>query len=405
MTQQQSQGQRGARGHQLAAEPRQASSQGNQENTLGTSVTNRGDALSRSSAVQGSIGEASRTQSARPAEKPSAGGWPHRHLLDVDALSVEEMTLLMRTAATMEGVLKREVKKVPTLRGKTVLTLFYEPSTRTRVSFETAGKLLSADVINISVAQSSVAKGESLVDTALTLQASAVDVLVLRHPGAGAPYLLARRLERMCVINAGDGAHAHPTQALLDVFTLYKRLGGLEGRKVAIVGDIAHSRVARSDLWALARMGARVVLCGPPTLIPWDLFQGAREDASHPLSAVEVEMDIAKAAQDADVVMALRLQTERQQEGLVPSLREYARYWQVNEHVMARAKPGALLMHPGPMNEGVEISAGVARSAQSVIDEQVTNGLAVRMAVLFLLATPHETPQDGPFGSAQGRAP
>ena len=327
-----------------------------------------------------------------PEPRPPVAAWAHRHLLDVDALSLEDLELVMRTATTMEGVLKREVKKVPTLRGKTVLTLFYEPSTRTRVSFETAGKLLSADVINISVGQSSVAKGESLVDTALTLQASAGDVLVVRHTDAGAPYLLARRLERMCVINAGDGAHAHPTQALLDVFTLCKRLGSLQGRKVAIVGDIAHSRVARSDLWAFTRMGARVVLCAPPTLTPWDLLRDTNSDSTHPLRTVVVEAEIAKAVKDADVVIALRLQRERQQQGLVPSVREYARYWQVNERVMALANPNALLMHPGPMNEGVEISAGVARGAQSVIDEQVTNGLAVRMALLFLLATPHQSP-------------
>jgi aspartate carbamoyltransferase catalytic subunit len=311
-------------------------------------------------------------------------------LLDVDTLSPEELGQVMRVAATMEGVLHREVKKVPTLRGKTVLTVFYEPSTRTRVSFETAGKLLSADVINISVPQSSVVKGESLVDTMLTLQASAADVLVVRHQDAGAPYLIARHMRRTAVINAGDGAHAHPTQALLDLFTICKRLGSLAGRKVVIVGDIAHSRVTRSDLWAFAKMGAHVVLSGPPTLMPLDLLKGSHDDQAHPFHDVDVEPDLSKAAQDADVVMALRLQKERQQDGLIPSLREYARAWQVNEAVMKLAKPDALLMHPGPMNEGVEISPAAAHGAQSVIEEQVTNGLAVRMAVLFLLATAHE---------------
>ena len=323
-------------------------------------------------------------------ESVAREAWNQRHLLDVDTLSQEEMSQVLRLAATMEGVLHREVKKVPTLRGKTVLTVFYEPSTRTRVSFETAGKLLSADVINISVPQSSVVKGESMVDTMLTLQASAADVLVVRHPDAGAPYLIARHMRRTAVINAGDGAHAHPTQALLDLFTICKRLGSLAGRKVVIVGDVTHSRVARSDLWAFTKMGAHVVISGPPTLMPWDLLKGCHDDQAHPFHGVDVETDLSKAAQDADVVMALRLQKERHQDGLIPSLREYARAWQVNEAVMKIARPEALLMHPGPMNEGVEISPAVAHGAQSVIEEQVTNGLAVRMAVLFLMATAHE---------------
>ncbi|MSQ11125.1 MAG: aspartate carbamoyltransferase catalytic subunit [Dehalococcoidia bacterium] len=321
-------------------------------------------------------------------------GWTQRHLLDLDALSADELALVMRTAEVMEGVLRREVKKVPTLRGRTVMTLFYEPSTRTRVSFETAGKLLSAAVVNVSVQQSSVAKGESFLDTALTLQASAADVLVVRHPHAGAPYLVARHLQRTAVVNAGDGAHAHPTQALLDLYTLQRRLGSLQGRKVVMVGDAAHSRVARSNLWGLAKLGARVTLCAPPTLVPWDLLNGREQAPDHPFRNVEVESDLRTAVRGADVLMALRIQKERQRAGLIPSLREYAEHWQVTDEVMALAGPGALLMHPGPMNEGVEVSSSVAHGAQSVIEEQVTNGLAVRMAVLFLVAAPQESQRE-----------
>jgi aspartate carbamoyltransferase catalytic subunit len=241
-----------------------------------------------------------------------------------------------------------------------------------------------------------VEKGESLLNTALTLQAAGADVLVVRHPHSGAPYFLARHLSATHVVNAGDGAHAHPTQALLDLFTMQERLhrepaepmGSLEGRRVVLVGDIAHSRVARSNLWGLVRAGAQAVLCGPPTLMPWDLLKGRDETPGHPLAGVQVELDLDRAVQGADVVMALRLQKERQQAGLLPSLREYARLWQVNEERVARAKPGALVMHPGPMNEGVEISPGVAHGAQSLIEEQVTNGVAVRMALLLLLCTP-----------------
>lgn len=314
--------------------------------------------------------------------------WRHRHILDVDTLTPQEIDLILNLAASMKQVLQREVKKVPSLRGKTILTCFYEPSTRTRVSFETAGKLLSADVINLQASGSSVEKGESLVDTLLTLQATAADVLVLRHPHAGAPYLAARWLQRTAVVNAGDGTHAHPTQALLDLFTLREHLGPLEGRKVVIVGDIAHSRVARSNLWGLTKGGARVVLCGPPTLLPWDMLNGRRETPGHPFASVEVETDLDKAIVDADAVMALRLQRERMQAGLIPSLREYIALWQVNEQRLARARPGALVLHPGPMNEGIEISPGVAHGSQSVIEEQVTNGVAVRMAILYLLCTP-----------------
>ncbi|MSP78187.1 MAG: aspartate carbamoyltransferase catalytic subunit [Dehalococcoidia bacterium] len=316
--------------------------------------------------------------------------WQHRHLLDLDTLSMDELELLLKTAETMQGVLQRDVKKVPTLRGRVIITLFYEASTRTRMGFEMAGKLLSADVINITVGSSSVVKGETLLDTILTLQASTADVIVIRHGDSGAPYMAARVLTHTSVVNAGDGAHAHPTQGLLDLFTVQKQLGSLTGRKIVLVGDIAYSRVARSDLWGFTRMGAQVVLCAPPTLLPWDLLNGRTECQGHPFSSVEIEPDLRKAARDADVVMALRLQQERQQAERIPSLREYARYWQVNEEVLSLAKPNALVMHPGPMNEGVEISSSVAHGAQSVVEQQVSNGLAVRMAVLYLLGAPRE---------------
>ncbi|MFN3974330.1 MAG: aspartate carbamoyltransferase catalytic subunit [Dehalococcoidia bacterium] len=311
----------------------------------------------------------------------------HRHILDLDTFTHQDIDLVLNLATSMKQVLQRDVKKVPSLRGRTIITCFYEASTRTRISFETAGKLLSADVINMQASGSSVEKGESLVDTLLTLQATAADVLVLRHPHAGAPYLAARWLQRTSVVNAGDGTHAHPSQALLDLFTLREHLGALAGRKVVIVGDIAHSRVARSNLWGLTKAGAQVVLCGPPTLLPWDMLNGRRDIPGHPFASVEVETHLDKAIEGADAVMALRLQLERMQAGLVPSLREYVALWQVNEQRLARARPGALVLHPGPMNEGVEISPGVAHGSQSVIEEQVTNGVAVRMALLYLLCT------------------
>ena len=248
----------------------------------------------------------------------AAGGLRRRHVLDLDDFSREEVELVLRTAAAMKGVLRREIKKVPTLRGRVIITLFYEVSTRTRVSFEEAGKVLSADVINMQATGSSVEKGESLLNTALTLQAMGVDLIVVRHPHSGAPYFMARHLERSGVINAGDGLHAHPTQALLDLYTIQERLGSLEGRKVVIVGDVLHSRVARSDLWGLTALGARVVLCGPPTLLPLELLRpppGYPSPREYPLARVEVETDLDRACEGADVVMALRLQLERQAGG------------------------------------------------------------------------------------------
>ena len=301
----------------------------------------------------------------------------------------------MQTADAMKEVLGREVPRVPALRGKTIVTLFYEASTRTRASFELAGKALGADVINIAAGGSSVEKGESLIDTVRTLQAVGADVLVMRHWASGAPYLVARPV-RARVINGGDGSHAHPTQALLDLYTIRAHLGDIRGRRIVIVGDIAHSRVARSNIWALSTMGAEVVVCGPPTLLPAGFRVGAGFKPARPegldtderlaLPPVQVETDLDRAVEGADVVMALRLQKERMQSGLLPSLREYATLYQLNEERLSRARTGALVMHPGPMNEGIEISPALAGSLQSVIEEQVTNGVAVRMAALYLLA-------------------
>jgi len=330
--------------------------------------------------------------------------WRRRHLLDLDDFSAGELELVLETTDAMKEVLARDVPRVPALRGTTVVTLFYEDSTRTRASFELAGKVLGADVINISASGSSIQKGESLIDTVQTVQAIGADVLVLRHPSSGAPYLAARHAA-FRVVNAGDGMHAHPTQALLDVYTIRSRLGDVRGRKIVIVGDIAHSRVARSNLWSLTALGAEVVVCGPPTLLPIGLDgvlrqaqdgalrqaqDGAEErDPSTALRAgfppVRVEHDLDRAIEGADAVMALRLQRERMEGGLLPSLREYTRLYQVNGDRLARAKPGAVVLHPGPMNEGIEISADVAHGARSLIEEQVTNGVAVRMAVLYLL--------------------
>ena len=306
--------------------------------------------------------------------------WQHHHVLDIDDFTAEEIELTLQTADAMNEVLSRPIKKVPTLRGKTIITLFYEPSTRTRVSFELAAKNLSADVVNISASASSVTKGESLVDSLGTLQALGADIVVIRHPQSGAPYLIARYLKSR-IVNAGDGWHAHPTQALLDLYTIRKHKGNLRGLKAVIIGDIMHSRVARSNIWGLTTMGAEVTLCCPPTLLP----AGMGKQHEH-FPRVKVEPDIALALIGADIVMALRLQLERQQSGLLPSLREYVQLYQLNESRLAIAKPDALVLHPGPVNEGVEISPGVAHGPQSVIDEQVTNGVAVRMALLYLIA-------------------
>jgi len=280
----------------------------------------------------------------------------------------------------MKEVLSRPIKKVPTLRGKPVTTLFYESSTRTRLSFELAAKNLSADVSNLSASISSVTKGESLVDTLVTLQALGADIVVMRHPQSGVPSIATKYIEAS-IVNAGDGWHAHPTQALLDLYTIRAHKGGLKGLKAVIIGDIMHSRVARSNIWGLTTMGVEVTLCGPPTLLPTGLDK--QTDWFPP---VGIEPDIELALEGADVVMMPRLQLERQQRGLLPSIREYIQLYQLTESRLARAKAGALVLHPGPVNEGVEISPAVAHGAQSVIDEQVANGVAVRMALLYLLA-------------------
>src|SRR5258708_4105453 len=303
-----------------------------------------------------------------------------KDVLDLDDFSPEEIDQVMVTAESMREVMSRPIRRVPPLRGKTIVNLFYEPSTRTRISFELAAKNLSADVVNVSASGSSVEKGESLVDTVRTLQALGADIVVIRHQMAGAAYLVAKHL-RGSVVNAGDGWHAHPTQALVDAFTIRQKLGRIAGLTVLIVGDILHSRVARSNIWGMTRMGAKVILCGPPTLIPDFGTNGHRAG----LPAIEVCFDLDRCIGRADVVMALRIQRERQDGGLLPSLREYVRLYQLNQERLAKARPDALVMHPGPMNEGIEIAPDVARSTQSAIEEQVTNGVAVRMALLYLL--------------------
>jgi aspartate carbamoyltransferase catalytic subunit len=325
---------------------------------------------------------------------PAAAPWTRRHLLDLDDFTRDEIEIVMSTTDAMKEVLGRDVPRVPALRGRTIITLFYEASTRTRASFEIAGKALGADVINVAAGGSSIEKGESLIDTVRTLQAVGADALVIRHPASGAPYLVARHVQA-AVINGGDGAHAHPTQAFLDLYTMRSHLGDLRGKRVVIVGDIAHSRVARSNIWGLATLGAHIVACAPPTLLPAGTrpvgangIRPQRPDTNENLALppIEVETNLDRAIEDADVVMTLRLQKERMSSGLLPSIREYATLYQLTEERLSRARTGALVMHPGPMNEGIEISPAVASSLQSVIEEQVTNGVAVRMAVLYLLA-------------------
>ena len=317
-------------------------------------------------------------------QAPSDGQKVHRHVLDLDDFSPSEITTVLDNTGAMNEVLLRDIKKVPTLRGRVIVTLFYEASTRTRISFEEAGKVLSADVINVSGSGSSVEKGESLLNTVLTLQSMGVDVIVIRHHHSGAPYLLAKHLDTVSVINAGDGIHAHPTQGLLDIYTIREKLGDLNGLKIVIVGDVLHSRVARSNIWGFTKMGAQGTLCGPSTLLPSDFLERNRQPVDdHTLASVKVTTDLDDAIEGADVVMALRLQQERQNGGFLPSLREYVRRWQVTDMRLARANPNVLVMHPGPMNEGIELSTDVAYGGRSVIEEQVRNGVAVRMALLY----------------------
>jgi aspartate carbamoyltransferase catalytic subunit len=299
--------------------------------------------------------------------------WQRKDLLGIQDLSVDEINTLLNAAGAFKQVGKRAIKKVPSLRGKTLVNLFIEPSTRTRSSFELAAKRLSADVINIDTTASSLVKGETLKDTALNLQALNVDIIVIRHSAAGAPHFLASFL-KASVINAGDGAHEHPTQALLDALTIREKTGRIEGLNVTILGDILYSRVARSNIWLLTKLGARVTLAGPSTLVPRVFEQfGCR-----------VTHDIEEAIRDADVINLLRIQHERQRKTMFPSIGEYTVMFGLNKERFARTKPDALIMHPGPINRGVEIDSEIADCGRSVILEQVTNGLAVRMAVLFL---------------------
>jgi len=302
-------------------------------------------------------------------------GLERKDLLGIEELSVGEIQLILDTASSFKEIAARPIKKVPTLRGRTVVNLFFESSTRTRASFEIAEKRLSADTINFASTGSSVSKGESLLDTARTMEAMAPDILVMRHASSGAPHFIARMC-RSKVVNAGDGMHEHPTQALLDAFTIRERKGKLEGLRVAILGDILHSRVARSNLWLLGKVGAEVVLAGPPTLMPPGVERlGAR-----------VARTVDEAVEGADVVMMLRIQTERLSGNAFPSAREYFRLFGLTPKRLARAQSDAILMHPGPMNRGVEIDSALADGPGSVILDQVTNGVAIRMAVLYLLA-------------------
>ena len=298
-----------------------------------------------------------------------------KDLLGIRDLPVEEILLILETAESFKEVTGRDIKKVPTLRGKTVVNLFFEPSTRTRTSFELAAKRLSADVINFAASTSSVVKGETLLDTARNIEAMRADFIVLRHPVAGAPNMLAHTL-RAAVINAGDGWHEHPTQALLDLFTLREKKRAFQGLRLAIVGDIAHSRVARSNIFALVKLGAEVRVVGPPTMVPLEIER----------LGVTVFYNLDEALRGADVIMMLRLQLERQGIALFPSIREYARLYCLTQERLQLASPDVLVMHPGPINRGVEIAPEVADSVASVILEQVTNGVAVRMAMLYLLS-------------------
>lgn len=323
----------------------------------------------------------------RGASAPADGAahrWTHRHLLDTEALTWADLELVMRTAEAMAEVVAGRVPAEAPLRGVNVTNLFYEASTRTRVSFELAAKKVGADLVNVTASGSSVTKGESLLDTMRTLEAAGARILVIRHPNAGAPHLVARRFGGS-VVNAGDGSHAHPTQALLDLYTMRAHLpgGSVRGRKVVILGDVLHSRVARSNLWTLTAAGADVWLCGPATLLRGFDAWAARGVAG--TRSFTVTSDVGAALGDADVVMALRIQKERMASGLLPSLGEYASRFGLTLERLALAKPEALVMHPGPMNEGVEIAADVANGPQSVITEQVANGIPIRMAILKLV--------------------
>ena len=300
--------------------------------------------------------------------------WNRKHLLDIESLSADEIKIVLDTAKAFKAVGERAIKKVPALRGKTVINLFIEPSTRTRISFELAAQRLTADIINFSAEASSFKKGETLKDTARNLEALNADIIIIRHSATGAPHFLSRFLNS-CVVNAGDGAHEHPTQALLDTFTILEKKGRIAGLNVTILGDILYSRVARSNIWALLKLGARVTLCGPSTLVP-KVFEQMGCRVTH---------NVNEAIADADIINLLRIQHERQRKTMFPSLGEYTSLFGLDKKRLAMTKPDALIMHPGPINRGVEIDSEIADCARSVILEQVTNGLAVRMAVLFLV--------------------
>lgn len=298
----------------------------------------------------------------------------HKHIFGIKQLSVQDIEHILATAKSFREISSRPIKKVPTLRGKTVVNLFFEPSTRTRLSFEIAAKRMSADTFNISASTSSTTKGETLIDTARNIEAMNPDAIVMRHSSSGAPKLLAKHINA-AVINAGDGAHEHPSQGLLDMMTVLEHKGRLDGLKIAIVGDIAHSRVAISDIYGFTRMGSRVYLAGPKTFIPKSVEQ---------LGAIVCER-VEDAVAEADVVMALRIQLERQNDSLIPSLREYSRFFGINQRMLKLAKDDAIVMHPGPINRGVELNPDVADGSHSVILDQVANGVAVRMALLYLV--------------------
>jgi aspartate carbamoyltransferase catalytic subunit len=298
-----------------------------------------------------------------------------KDLLGLEGMSKEEINLILDTAVTFKEILERPIRKVPTLRGVTVVNLFYEPSTRTRISFELAEKRLSADLVSFSANTSSVQKGETLKDTVKNIEAMKIDMVVVRHSTSGAPHFIASCLDSS-VINAGDGAHEHPTQALLDLFTLREKYIKLEGLKVVIVGDILHSRVARSNIWGFSAMGAEVAVCGPTTLMPYEMEK----------MGVKVFTDLDKALEGRDVVMALRIQLERQKSGLLPSLREYTNLFGITRERLRKLNKNFTIMHPGPINRGIEITPEVADGPYSVILDQVTNGVAIRMAILYLLS-------------------
>jgi len=301
--------------------------------------------------------------------------WTRKHLLGLRQLDRVEIEHILETAKSFRDISLRPVKKVPALRGKTVANLFFEPSTRTRISFELAEKRLSADTIHVASASSSVVKGETLKDTCRNIEALKVDVVVIRHPSSGAPHRMARHLNAS-VVNAGDGMNEHPTQGLLDMFTIMEKKGSIEGLNVSFVGDILHSRVARSNIWGLTKLGAKVTVCGPKTLIPARIEE----------LGVRVTYNLEEAVENADVVNLLRIQLERQNQAFFPSIREYATAYQINTQVLKKAKPDVLIMHPGPVNRGIEITSDVVEGPYAVILDQVTYGLAVRMAVLYLLS-------------------